>query len=143
MRTEELSQKISLLFSQIYFHGHPSFDIELSHQAVRGLQYVQMVGPATIQQLADHLGCAQNTASEIIRRLRQKGLVEKQRRSDDERIVEVYLTDAGQEAVLQHTGLDIARLTTNLDQVSEEQRDRIEQGLLLLLEISQGRGEDT
>ncbi|WP_370541900.1 MarR family transcriptional regulator [Alicyclobacillus tolerans] len=60
--------------------------MELSHQAVRALQYVQMSGSTTIQQISSHLGCAQNTASEIVRRLRQKKLLEKHRRSDDERV---------------------------------------------------------
>ncbi|MHB1953534.1 MarR family winged helix-turn-helix transcriptional regulator [Alicyclobacillus sp. ALC3] len=141
MRTEELAEQISVAFSKVYFHCHPTFDIELSHQAVRALQFVQMNGQATIQQIADHLACAQNTASEIVRRLRQKGLAEKRRRSDDERVVEVYLTDAGLRAVLQNTGLDVEHLSAQLAQVSAEDRDRIEQGLLLLLKAVGGDGE--
>ena len=136
--TLESAKKISLAFSSVYFHCHPAFDIELSHQAVRALQYVQMGGPATIQQIATHLGCAQNTASEIVRRLRQKGFIEKVRRSDDERIVEVHLTDAGHQAVLQHTGLDIEHLAAQLEEVSPEERQQIEQGLSLLLKVVGG-----
>lgn len=141
MRTEELAEQISVVFSNVYFHCHPTFDIELSHQAVRALQCVQMNGQSTIQQIADHLECAQNTASEIVRRLRQKGLAEKRRRSDDERVVEVCLTGAGLRAVLQHTGLDVEQLSAQLAQVSAEERDRIEQGLLLLLKAVGGDGE--
>ncbi|MCL6445555.1 MAG: MarR family winged helix-turn-helix transcriptional regulator [Alicyclobacillus sp.] len=136
--TLEFAKKLSSAFSSIYFHCHPTFDIELSHQAVRALQYVQMVGPVTIQQMAEHLDCAQNTASEIVRRLRQKGLIEKIRRSDDERVVEVHLTNAGHQAVMQHTGLDIEHLAAQLEKVSAEERRQIEQGLFLLLKLVEG-----
>ncbi|MDQ0188532.1 winged helix-turn-helix transcriptional regulator [Alicyclobacillus cycloheptanicus] len=141
MRTDESAKKISRMFSEVYFYCHPAFDIELSHQAVRALQYIQMTGSTNVQNIAYHLACAQNTASEIVRRLRQKGLVEKRRKPDDERVVEVVLTIAGQRAVRQHTGLDVERLTTLLEQVSDAERDAIEHGISLLLKVV--RGEKT
>lgn len=141
LRSEESAKRISSAFSVVYFQCHPSFDIELSHQAVRVLQYVQMNGSTTIQQISGHLGSAQNTVSEIVRRLRQKGLIEKRRRTDDERVVEVHLTDSGEKAVLQHTGLDVGRLSAKLQQVSEEDQDRIEQGLSLLVKVVGGDGD--
>lgn len=124
--------------SAIYFHCHRTFDMELSHQAVRALQYVQMSGSTTIQQISSHLGCAQNTASEIVRRPRQKKLLEKHRRSNDERVVEVQLTEAGRLVVLQHTGLDVDHLSVRLEQVSEEEHNRILQGLTSLLKAVRG-----
>jgi len=136
--SEALAERISWLFSSIYFHCHPSFNIELSHQAVRALQYVHMTGPVTVQQVAAHLQCAQNTASEILQRLQHKGLVCKVRRIDDERVVEVHLTEAGYEAVRQHTGLDIERLACVLESLQSEQRERIEAGLTLLFNAVRG-----
>lgn len=141
MSTEQIAEMISHSFARAYFYCHPTFEIELSHQAVRALQFAQICGPTTIQEIAQHLGCAQNTASEIVRRLRHKGLVEKRRHSDDERAVEVHLTDAGRRAVLQHTGLDVEYLSVKLEKVSEADRDRIEQGLSLLLKAVGGEGE--
>ena len=112
------ARRLSALFSAIYFHCHPEFEVELSHSAVRVMQYVALKGPTTIQALSVHLGVAHNTASEIARRLQDKGLVVKRRRRDDERVVEVTLTEDGQSAVLQHTGLDISRLVGALESMS-------------------------
>lgn len=136
----DFSLKLSNLISSIYFHCHPKFQVELSHQAVRTLQLVQMEGPVSVQQIAEHLGCAQNTASEIVRRLREKGFVEKNRREGDERVVEVTLTEAGDKTVLEHTGLDVERLAKNLSQVAEVERERFEQILTRLLEIVSDKG---
>lgn len=139
---EQLAARISSLFSSIYYHCHPAFDIELSHQAVRTLQYVRMAGPVTVQQVAFHLGCAPNTASEILRRLQHKGLICKRRRNDDERVVEVDLTETGHQAVRQHTELHVERLAYALQKMDPNKLQRIEEGLLLLLmAVSEGEKE--
>ncbi|GMA49933.1 MarR family transcriptional regulator [Alicyclobacillus contaminans] len=136
--TEELAIRLSVMFSSIYFHCHPTFTMDLSHQAVRALQYIQMTGPVTVQQIAEQLGCAHNTASEILRRLQQKGLIAKGRRTDDERVVEVRLTEVGEQVVLEQTGLDVTRLAARLAQVSAAERQRMVDGMQQLLNLVKG-----
>ena len=135
-RAEELSH----IFSAIYYHCHPQFQLELSDQAVRALQFVQMTGPVTVQQVADHLGCAHNTASEILRRLGQKGLIERIRNPKDERVVEAHLTSQGRAAVLEHTGLDIDKLTKCLDRMSDKEQAEVLHGFVSLLRTLEGLG---
>ncbi|WP_206922538.1 MarR family winged helix-turn-helix transcriptional regulator [Alicyclobacillus suci] len=135
---QALAERISSAFSSVYYHCHPTFEVELSHQAVRALQFIQMMGPVTIQQIADHLGCASNTASEIVRRLAQKGLIEKMRSHVDERIVQVSLTAKGQQTVMQHTGLDVQRLAEALSGLSSAQCQQVEQGIMTLLRALRG-----
>ncbi|MBH8603786.1 MULTISPECIES: MarR family winged helix-turn-helix transcriptional regulator [unclassified Thermoactinomyces] len=102
MKEEQLSllaKQISDLFSQIYYHCHSKlYAIPLTHQAVRALQYVALNQASTVQSVAEYLGCASNTASEILRRLSEKGLLIRQRNKEDERVVELRVTEKGCQA---------------------------------------------
>lgn len=133
MDRTDSAHRLSQLFSAIYFYCHPNFEIELSHQAVRVMQFIAKSGASTIHALSDHLNVAHNTASEIVRRLQTKNLVVKQRRHDDERVVEVMLTEEGHRVLLQHTGLDIVHLTAALGKMSEADCDDIHNAFVKLL----------
>jgi len=52
--------------------------------------------------------------------------------------VEVNLTEAGKQAVLQHTGLDVHQLGAQLERLSQNELQQIEQGLALLLKAVGG-----
>lgn len=138
MEHDESARSLSRLFSEIYFHCHPSFEIELSYQAVRVMQFLALCGPATVHAVSTYLGVAHNTASEIVQRLQSKDLVVKQRRRDDERVVEVSLTAHGEKTVWQHTGLDIDRLAEALGKLSEDERMEIQSALVHLLHAVAG-----
>jgi MarR family transcriptional regulator, organic hydroperoxide resistance regulator len=65
-------------------------------------QYLVMLvlwehGPTTVKGLADSLQLDYGTLSPLLKRLSAAGLVERRRRSEDERSVEITLTDAGEE----------------------------------------------
>lgn len=138
MKSNETASRLSKLFSDIYFHCHPKFAVELSHQAVRVMQYIAVIGPTTIHTLSEHLGVAHNTTSEIVRRLQSKALVVKRRRHDDERVVEVTITEEGRKVVLQHTGLDIVRLTEALEGMSEKECNEMQRAFTTLLQAMGG-----
>jgi len=65
-------------------------------------QYLVMLvlwenGAATIKRLADELQLDYGTLSPLLKRLAAAGLVERHRRDEDERSVEITLTPAGEE----------------------------------------------
>jgi DNA-binding MarR family transcriptional regulator len=84
-------------------------------------QYLVMLvlweqGPTTVKGLADALQLDYGTLSPLLKRLASTGLVERKRRSEDERSVEVSLTPAGGE--LKTRALEIPQLVVdayNLD----------------------------
>lgn len=129
----ERAEAISQLFSEIYYRCHPEFTVSLTHQAVRALQFLGMNTQNTVSDVAQYLNCAHNTASEVLRRLSEKGLVLRQRSKADERIVEVQLTDEGKRVLAEHTGLDIVKLAACMKAMSEEEQQIVQQGLNLLL----------
>lgn len=90
-------------------------------------QYLVMLAlweksPRTLSELADELAMDPATASPLVKRLEAQGLIHRSRRADDERRLDIVLTDQGQalrEQALLVPGKVLARLGMSIDQVSE------------------------
>ncbi|MGE6756564.1 MarR family winged helix-turn-helix transcriptional regulator [Corallococcus interemptor] len=132
-----LAAELSATYAAIYRHCHPVHTVALGHQSVRALQLAGE-GGVTVQAIANHLGCAPNTASEVVRRLVEKGLVSKVRRPEDERVVEVRLTAGGSRVLEEQTGLDAGKLERRLARLPAARREAIREGLNLLLDCVEG-----
>jgi MarR family transcriptional regulator, organic hydroperoxide resistance regulator len=141
MNKEELARQISEAFSEIYYRAHPVYTNLLSHQAVRTLQLVHFQPGATIDTVAKHLGCAHNTASELVKRLAEKNLLTRQRRATDERSVELFLTPQGEMALYENTTLDIAKIAVCLQSLPDAESEQIVISLQLFLDKLKTIGE--
>jgi DNA-binding MarR family transcriptional regulator len=69
-------------------------------------QYLVMVvlwqhGESTVRDVVDQLQLDYNTVSPLLKRLEARGLLNRQRRADDERSVAITLTDTGRELQVQ------------------------------------------
>jgi DNA-binding MarR family transcriptional regulator len=100
-------------------------------------QYLVMLvlweqGPTTVKSLAGALQLDYGTLSPLLKRLAAAGLVERQRRSEDERSVEISLTAAGAKLKARASGIpqlvvdaynldadDFATLRSNLRELTE------------------------
>jgi len=103
----ELADSIAELYALL----RPTYDEDLTHQSVRVLQYIAMaVEPPRVDDVRKFLGGAAASASEFVKRLAARGLVARQRSSQDERVVELVLTKKGALVLRQHTHLDIKKL---------------------------------
>ena len=128
-----LAADLSATYAAIYRHCHPAYTVALGHQSVRALQLLSESG-SSVQSIARYLGCAPNTASELVRRLADIGLVGKHRGGGgDERSVEVRLTHEGERVLIEHTGLDTEKLAERLDAMTAEERLEVQNGLIRLL----------
>ena len=134
-----IAREITEAWSTIYFHAHPTFTIDLSHQSVRALQYVALTEAPTVGGVAHHLGVRHHTASEIVARLEGKGLARRSRGSSDRRRVTLELTAAGLEALGEHTGPDPDAIAEALASASPSERRAIESAFASLLALVQGR----
>ncbi|ARA84339.1 MarR family winged helix-turn-helix transcriptional regulator [Bacillus paralicheniformis] len=132
VNTEQIIEVMNQDWTDIYYHLHTKHDDHLSHQAVRMLQHIEKNRFVTIGHLAKLLEVSHNTASEHVKRLIQKGLVQKNRDSNDERKVYVTLTPEGEEAVKRHTRLHPKKLHKVLEQLNEEEVEMIKTAFSLL-----------
>jgi DNA-binding MarR family transcriptional regulator len=81
--------------------------------------------PRGVRELGEELGLDSGTLSPLLKRLEALGLVRRHRSAEDERRVEIFLTDAGAALSAKATGIpqqlaDAAGLSpTELDQLRE------------------------
>ena len=82
-------------------------------------------GPRRITELAELEGLAQPTMTILIKQLDQEGLVRRERRSDDGRVVLVDLTESGRAALDAYRQRVTEALGAYLAEISDEQVDQL------------------
>lgn len=112
---QPLAQELASTITELYFLLKPQYSEDLTHQSVRALQFIQMSKHSPrVDDVRQHLGIAPTSASELIKRLSVKGMVERRRSQADERVVELALTEKGKFTLEQQTQMDIGKLAACL-----------------------------
>ena len=70
----------------------------LGHQDLRVVEHLGESGPQMMRSLAEHLGVAVNSMTNLVDNLEHKGLAHRTRSDVDRRVVHVALTEEGQRA---------------------------------------------
>jgi DNA-binding MarR family transcriptional regulator len=99
-------------------------DAELSRTEL-GLLRTLSDGPRRITELAELEGLAQPTTTILIKQLEREGLVQRERRSDDGRVVLVDLTESGRVALEAYRGRVREAIGEYLAEISDEQVDQL------------------
>jgi DNA-binding MarR family transcriptional regulator len=99
-------------------------DAELSRTEL-GLLRTLSDGPRRITELAELEGLAQPTTTILIKQLEREGLVQRERRSDDGRVVLVDLTESGRVALEAYRGRVRETIGEYLAEISDEQVDQL------------------
>jgi DNA-binding MarR family transcriptional regulator len=99
-------------------------DAELSRTEL-GLLRTLSDGPRRITDLAELEGLAQPTTTIMIKQLEQEGLVQRERRSDDRRVVLVDLTESGRLALEAHRERVREALGAYIAEITDEQVDQL------------------
>ncbi len=98
-KAQELNQLINVLAERfIYAEATTGPSAELSRQELIAVRLLGYHGRLTMTELAEEAGVAAATMTGIVDRLVGRGLVKRQRRRNDRRVVEVSLTPSGGEA---------------------------------------------
>src|SRR5258707_4204825 len=82
-------------------------------------------GPRRITELAELEALAQPTMTILIKQLEQQGLVKRERRSDDGRVVLVDLTESGRVALEDYRERIGTAIGAYLTEISDEQVDQL------------------
>jgi DNA-binding MarR family transcriptional regulator len=117
--------KINDSLTDIYFYLHYKHEETLTHQNIRCMQMIKKKKEVTVKDLSEVLGVTHHTASEHIKRLINKGILEKERSAYDKRIVYVKLTPYGEEVLKRNTELDEEKLKIILERLSLEEQQKI------------------
>jgi DNA-binding MarR family transcriptional regulator len=92
----------------------PSPDRDLTLGQIRLLYLLRRKGPQPMGQIAEILNLSSTAASGFVTRVERHGFVERQHRSDDRRIVDCVLTEAGSQFLDELTGVRIDAIRTAL-----------------------------
>ena len=80
-------------------------DADLTFGQLRLVYLLFHQGPQSIGQIAERFGVAMTSASQFADRIERQGLAERHHRSDDRRVVELRLTEAGDDLVASMLGM--------------------------------------
>ncbi len=95
----------------------------LSPETVAFLDHLAAAGPMTLGEMAKHIGRAASTLSEMVDHLVAKGLLTRDRDESDGRRSLIWLTEAGQAALIDARNvLEVAQVTAAGAALSAEER---------------------
>ena len=109
--------------------------VGISGRKVGALRHLSEVGARTIGQLSDYQHISISSASEMVSSLEKLGYVRRSRSEEDNRVVQVELTAAGQEVVDKTPEGGIALLRRRLRGLEPERQRLINQALSDLVKI--------
>jgi DNA-binding MarR family transcriptional regulator len=109
---------------------------DLTFGQLRLLFRLQHTGPTSMSRLAGWLDVDKATATGIVERVEGRGLVLRQHRGDDRRVVECRLSDAGAALVAEIDGLRLNALRQVLGLLDEGELAEFDRLLTLMIERS-------
>ncbi len=123
MNRADMIDRLTALWAELYSRTRYPYVVDLSHQAVRALYFIgNSATPPRVDDLRRHLDKSTANTSDIVSRLKGRGLVKKRRSSEDERIVLLELSEEGREVLRQHTWLDPQQLGPLVGKLSASER---------------------
>lgn len=122
----------------------PPRDVTLGQ--LRTLFMIRREGPLSIGLVAESLGVGAAAASGFVERIERHGLVERRHRTDDRRIVECHLTEAGERLLDDLAGVQMNALRRALGVLTPDERLEFDRLLKVIAarvpEIDQDRSAD-
>jgi DNA-binding MarR family transcriptional regulator len=109
---------------------------ELTFSQVRLLFLLAKNGPSPMSHVAEWLGVALPTASGTVERVERHGLVSRQHRLDDRRVVECSLTEAGRRLIDEMSGTRMEMIRRILVVLTEEELGEMARLVRTILERS-------
>ena len=94
---------------------------ELTFSQMRLLFLLSRNGPAPMSRIAEWLGVGLPTASGTVERVERHGLVSRQHRLDDRRVVECGLTDEGRRLIDEMSGMRIRMMNKVLGVLTDDE----------------------
>lgn len=107
---------------------------ELTLGQMRLLFLLSKNGPAPMSRVAEWLGVGLPTASGAVERVERHGLVSRQHRLDDRRVVECQLTDAGRHLMDEIYGMRLEAMKAILGVLDEEELDQMAHLIAVVIE---------
>jgi DNA-binding MarR family transcriptional regulator len=142
---------IGRLYPAVYRRFHvsrrPVGGSDLTPRMLGVLHHLSDGGPLTLGELATHLGVSKATATELVTRVEERGLVDRMRDERDRRRVYVWLTEHGRQRANSHARvLADDELLAAVGRMTAADRESLINGLCALLaaaDVKEPKDDDT
>lgn len=112
---------------------------ELTFSQMRLLFLLSKNGPSPMSRVADWLGVGLPAASGIVERVERHGLVAREHRLDDRRVVECGLTDEGRRLIDEISGMRLEMMRQVLGVLSDEELTQMARLVTAMLDRTKAR----
>jgi DNA-binding MarR family transcriptional regulator len=112
---------------------------ELTFSQMRLLFLLSKNGPAPMSRIAEWLGVSLPTATGIVERVERHGLVARQHRLDDRRVVDCGLTDAGRRLIDEVSGMRVEMMRQYLAVLSDAELSQMARLIDTMIERTRSR----
>ena len=129
MATEQLAEDLITLWRLLRNLSNPVRRAEMTPEQYWLLRLLNRSGPLSVGELATQLGIAVSSATVACQRLEKVGLLTRQRQANDERVVQVALTEQGL-AQIDLWGQRKRKALTHFLSVLDQQEQQILQSLI-------------
>ena len=99
---DEISRLYPAVYQRFHVSRRPIGGSDLTPRMLGVLQHLSASGPLTVGELATHLGLSKATATELVTRVEERGLVDRMRDERERRRVYVWLTEQGRQRANLH-----------------------------------------
>ncbi len=111
---------------------------ELTFGQLRLLFKLSKQGPTSMSGIGEWLGTSLPSVTGTVERLERHGLVERRHRADDRRIVEVDLTDAGHELIVDIQGVRVEAIRRFFGVLGPDELGELDRLLRLIIQRIEG-----
>ena len=128
MTTEKLAEDLLTLWRILRGLSHPVRRAEMTPEQYWLLRILNCAGSLSIGELATELGITTSSATVACKRLEKIGLLTRERQAEDERVVQVALTEQGLaqiDAWRQRKRESLTGLLSVLDQHEQQELQRL------------------
>ena len=134
----EVAAEVAELFPAMYRRFRATSRLvagsDLTPRMLAVVQHLAAAGPLTLGELATHLRASKATATELVNRVEERGLVERMRDERDRRRVFVWLTEAGRRLARAHPRvLEDSLLEVAVRAMHPRDREALVKGMRALL----------
>jgi DNA-binding MarR family transcriptional regulator len=138
---EEIGRLYPAVYQRFHVSRRPVGGSDLTPRMLGVLHHLLAGGPLTLGELATHLGLSKATATELVTRVEERGLVDRMRDERDRRRVYVWLTEHGRQRANSHARvLADDELLAAVRRMTTTDRESLINGLRALLAAAQREG---
>lgn len=119
----------------------PWVEQELTFGQMRLLFLLSKHGPSPMSRIAEWLGVGLPTVSGAVERVERHGLVGRQHRLDDRRVVDCHLTDAGRRLIEEITGMRLEMMRQFLSVLNPDELAEMARLIGIVIERAKARTE--